>query len=524
MYIADPEIRSMLEMELNALNMYSVCANTRFERLICRDARISARYAFFYSSAREKDFERTKRAILNKAGHQDAFQAFLFIFAYPGERRGITDSILVLVGEGVIVIDATQIAMDQAVNEQYALNMAYASRYADNRDPAARAFTDRAYEALRPWTDRVVASPVQVYSRSNPKGSAYGSLQAFYDRIAADITRTYPYSPDTMDLDEFFYQTIGARYYVRPGYYAERVAIGGLKVGGADPSPEKTPEGLFDFVWGRDDGWDDPKYSGEKIVILKKAFDRTIKERFDEGASITFKEIFEAMRKPPYGLLPNVIGAILMGMFFRTWSHENLIWTNGFQQDVLDDSHLLSMVENGIHNQHTHYRNSLVDSIMPADGETSRLKEGISSIFGLDVSKSLFLSDLRFNLRIALEKLPYPILSVRYSNIGEADREFMGRLIEFAKHASDDDDRTAEDVLEACLSAAARTEDDLPRRIRAHLYGDKLREGFETMLRLHGIDPDEISADKLARMCNGHDEWKWIWQEESVIRGLCYDG
>ena len=514
MRTVDSELRSMVEMELNALSMFSMCTNTRFIRLICNDARVDSRYPFFFVSARPKEYERTKRSISAKFRGRDEYQAFLFVFAYPSESLCVGEGIISLIEKGITVIDATKTPMEQSVNEAYALNMAWSKRYANHDASVSEEYLDKAYEALRPWTEKVVSSPVRVYDRGNPCGSEYVSLQAFYDRITADTVRTYPWSPDTMDLDGAFYRTIGARYFVRDGYFGKHNT----------DAPERSPERVFDFAWGNDSAWDDPRYEGEKVVWLKKAFDGYIEERLGRGERLSFKEIFEYMRKPPYGLLPNVIGAILMGMFFRTWMRRNLIWTNGFQQDMLDESHLLSMIENGIHNQHTQYRNSLVDYIMLSDTTTSRLKESLTFIFDLDRERSLFLPDLRSNVRTALEGLPYPVVSMRYADISGADSVFIDRLIAFVRSASDDEDGDVDKALAECLDAAAEANDDLPRRVREYLHGDKLKEGFEAMLARHGARFDPARMDRLSGLCGGNNAWKWIWQEESVIREMRCDG
>ena len=133
-----------------------------------------------------------------------------------------------------------------------------------------------------------------------------------------------------------------------------------------------------------------------------------MEKRLEWGNKVSFKEIFEHMRQPPYGVLPNVIGAILTGMFFRTWRNRGLIWDNGLQQAVLDDELLLAMAENGLQNQNAFYRNALVDYIMPPDQRTSALMNAAIELFGLDRVATRFLTDLRSALRFAMEALlPY---------------------------------------------------------------------------------------------------------------------
>ena len=509
---ADREMRNMVEMELSALSIFSMCANTRFSKLICPDGRIRSRYFFYFVSSAQRETEKTIRSLQNKRAAQKGFKAIVVALAYPDGIRGLDESVLSLVGEDITVIDASGVPMQQELNEKYALGMVYYNLAFTGHAPDAEKYRDRAYEELRPWTEKLLSSPVVVHDREHPEGEVCPALSLFYERVIRDIFEKYPCSPDTMGLDGFFFLTLGSRFYVRDGFYGKMLSEWTVT------DPDRTPDRLFDFVWGDDSAWYDPRYAGEKVVILKQAFDRFLETHLENGEKVSFRQIFEYLREPPYGLLPNHIGAILMGMFFRTWRNRGLIWTNGFQQDVLDDSHLLAMVENGVHNQRTFYRNSLPDCIMLPDRRTSVLTDAAADIFGLDTGAGCFLSDLRSALRFAMEALPYPFLSVQYARIGSAEREAADGLLRFVRLTSDDADRGTEEELVDLLSSAFQRDTGLGARIKDCLYGDPLREGFVRMLEENGIDPAAVTAEKLRRVCGGRQEWKWIWREESIIR------
>ena len=519
MRLSESEIQSMVEMELSTMTLFSVCVNNRFTKLICPEGRIASRYAFYFMDpSEEKEYEKTKRSVLLKAGSQKAFHAFIFALAFRGEDQRVHESILSLIDEGldVRVIEAAGAGMEQEIRERYARNMVYYSLAGSKHNPDAAEHIDRAYGELKPWTEKLLSSPVTVYDKGHPEGAAYETLSSFYDQVLRENCEKYSCSPDTMDLDGFFFRNIGARYHVKDGYYGQILSPWEIT------DPERTPERLFDFVWGNDGAWYDPRYAGEKIVILKKAFDAFIEDRLKREEKVSFREIFEALREPPYGLLPNTIGAILMGMFFRTWRDRGLIWTNGFQQDVLDDAHMLAMIENGVHNQQTYYRNSLADTIMLPDRRTSVLMDAAADIFSLDREAVRFLPGLRSELRSAMEALPYPILCAQYADLCDPDWETIEDLIRFARLTSDSADEAYEDLVNR-LSSAFQGDAGLKERIKGALYGDSLRKGFFGMLEKNGMDPAAVTAEKLGRICCGHREWKWIWQEESIlseIRGM----
>ena len=509
------ELQRLAAMELSNLTANSIGSDFRFPKLMHIDERIVSRYNFFYAGARQKEIERTQRGLQKKLRNQKDYQSFVFAFAYPGQEPGIDETLISMAHGGITVIDATGTAMIQECNEQYALNMAASNPAGGPKSPAGSAYIDRAYEELRPWTDRLLSSPVTIYDGEHPEGEAFDTLQRFFDRALRDICEKYSVSPDTMGLDPFFYGLHSARYYVRDGYYGQRNTRWDSVT-----DPERTPDRLFAFAWNDDSAWDDPRYADEKIVILKKAFDACLEDRLAQEGKVSFAEIFEVLRKPPYGLIPNIIGAILMGMFFRTLRNRNLIWTNGFQQDVLDDAHLLTMVENGIHSQRSFYPNALVDYIMLPDQGTAVFPEAACEIFSLDREKTRFLPDLRAEIRHAMEGLPYPIVSALYADIGEADRETVDRLIRFVRRTSDHADGEDGSGLEDSLCAAFAADGSLPERIRACLYGEPLREGFLRMLEKNGMNGADLRPEALEKLCCGHREWKWIWQEESIIHGI----
>ena len=511
MMIPEHEFQSMLEIERAGLTLFSVCLNPLFRDQICPDRRISSRYPLFFASLKQGEFEKTRRSLSNKSKNHAGFRALVFVFAYPGETGGVNEGILDLVKENHIVIDATGVCMEEEVNDRYARNLVLYNWHNTRRDPTARAWLERAYGEMRGWTEKVAAAPVRVYDSNHPEGVVYDTLGAFYDGVLADTARTFPCSPDTLGLDNYFFQKAGARLKVKDGYYGRQVSPWEIT------DPQGTPERLFAPFWGKDNAWDDPAYAGEKVVILKKAFDTFVEARLEENGRVSFGEIFRALREPPYGLLPNYIGAILMGMFFRTWRAKGLIWSNGLQQEALDDAHLLAMVENGLQNQLNYYRNSLVDFIMlPGDG-LARLREACFRLFGMDPQANRFLPDLRSSLRFALEKLPWPILSMGYAQVGEDEKAFLEQLLALARATSDLENRASEEALVEALNAALQGSDGLVDRLREHLTEGKLQEGFAAMLRRHGLEMGQCNEGLQALRARS-PVWKWVWQEESIIR------
>ena len=93
-------------------------------------------------------------------------------------------------------------------------------------------------------------------------------------------------------------------------------------------------------------------------------------------------------------------------------------------------------------------------------------------------------------------------------------------LIRFVRLTSDDADKEHADDLVDRLSSAFRDDPGLIARMRECLYGSPLRDGFVRMLEANGIDPAGVTAEKLDHLCCGHREWKWIWQEETLVRYL----
>ena len=511
----EQEIQRMVEMELSNLTAFSMCTNPRFEKHFCRDERIRSRYYFYYvTPSGQRENEKTIRSLFDKASIRKDVKSFVFGVAFPDDEQGLDDSILSLADENITVIDATNTRMEQEANERYARNMVCYNLAGGRHDPAAEPYIEQAYEELRGWTDRLLSSPVTVYDGKHPEGAACETLEGFYNRILRENCEKYPFSPETMDLDGFFFQSVGARYYVRDGFYGQSHAQWNVT------DPERTPERLFAFAWGDDSAWYDPRYAGEKIVILKKAFDEAIENRLKKGGKVFFQDIFSFLREPPYGLLPNIIGAILTGMFFRTWRDRGLIWTNGIQQDVLDDAHLLAMIENGIHNQRTYYKNSLADSFMLPDQRLSALTDAACDIFRLDAGKKRYLPDLRSEVRFAMEELPYPVLSALYSDVAEADREIIDMLIRFVRLTSGNAEKADGDELVNNLCSAFSGDGGLKERIGACLHGEALRRGFIRMLEKNGLDPVRVTPETVEKMCSGRREWKWIWEEECIVRRI----
>ena len=157
---------------------------------------------------------------------------------------------------------------------------------------------------------------------------------------------------------------------------------------------------------------------------------------------------------------------------------------------------------------------------MLPDSGMAVFREAACEIFSLDREKVCFLPELRAEIRHAMEGLPYPIVSALYADIGEADRETVEKLIRFVRQTSDQagGEEGSEPANSLCASFSA--DGGLAARISTCLHGEPLREGFFRMLEKNGLNGADLKPETLEKLCCGHREWKWIWQEESVIHAI----
>ena len=517
---AAKEIEKLYELELSQFSIYSVSTNRRFPALICDDERIYARFSFFFCSAMTEELERMKKAIRRKTEINQKQSVFLFVIAYPGGASGVNRDLLSFVNDQVTLIDATAVPMESSVRERFARRMAQYAFRSSRHDEDAESDWDLAYEVMKEWTALVKKSPATVYDPAHPKGCGYGSLSLFYEKVLADIRLKYPHSPDFYGLSGFFYSPRLSKYYVKDGFFGKRMNAWETADG------ELTPETLEGFApeepagcapEGNDSDREGSAQMNESFRLLREHFESCLSDELSTHGRVSFQTLFDRLQEPPFGVLPNIIGAILTGFLFRPLKDRRLQWTNGFQQDVLDAEHILSMLESGICERATPHHNVLTDSIVLPDERYDAYLHGVTFVFDLSPDENRYPSDTVQGIRKKLETLPFPAVSFFYTDCSENDKAVFRHLLQLITAASDETDKGETGAILTCLCGAFQSDDALAARLKDALGEDSGKKAFVRMLAENGVNDPEKASAALSAMLDRFPARKWIWKEESII-------
>ena len=482
---SEQNLKKLQELELSSLSMFSITANRRFPPLLCDDARLHSRFFTFCVSSEAESLERARRSIEKKICAEGISGIFLYVFAFPGQRQGVKEEILSLLGEKIVLIDATAVPMDKSANESYAMHMGSYQFHRLQYDPEAEQYADAAYEELKDWADRVKSAPVTVYETPGEEGRRYESLNVFFEQQMERIKDKYPFAPDFFGLEPSLYEYRDAANYVGEGFYGQG--------GGA-----LEEEGKACFA------------------RLKKHFEEKLAEALRRDGRVSFSEMFAWLSASPYGLRPNRIGAVIVGMLFKTLAGRGLLWTNGFQQDLLDEAHLLSMAESGIAGLNAPHRHALADAIMVTGKEEDAFYDGMATAFCLEREETGFSSDLIAGIRKRLEEYPCPAAAFPYLETGDTEKKLLGQILALITLSSEEAGGDKEkELLEACKKEIL-TDNTLSLRLQELLKPVPLREAFTAMLKTAGCKEPEITAETLRKQLDQYPQRKWIWQETDI--------
>ncbi len=513
MAIDEMELQKTTEIELESFTFFSLISGEGFIERLFDDRKLISRMRLFMTSCNENEYYRNFRSMtkmFNIESQNDHICMQIF-FSLPKEMNEpkFTEKHLGPIQNNWIIVNAKEVVPDIEVFREYSKYRVLANYYKSE----SKQYINKAFEALQVWVDKVRRNPITVYTLQYPQGKKYDSFDMYFEEINERVKREYKYSPDNMDIAPELYTYYRLRDMVKIGYRGLSYEQYSNEIVKCDP--DKVPSVVFAPFWDNDDNWYKPEYSEEVIVVLKKELDRYLEQHLKEEGKVKFEDLFTHLMHPPYGLLPNEIGTIIMGMLLRSWKDRNLIWSNGHQYSVINDDKMISMIGNGIFNKRTPHKIYIPDYIMVPNEDMMRIYNESSKIFFLP-DEMLFSNEIRYYIRDNIEKIPYPLMALKYADVEDDIKKLCDLYLKYIRVSYDDSMETlsaVEDELK-CFFASDST---LADRFKTSMTDEILRNGMKKLLSDNNLDIDKLPADIFDSLNNGHVEWKWMWDEDVVI-------
>ena len=501
--IDEKTIKIYQDIEIRNFDFYSVCREKLFSERFCDDFRVIGRNRIYFAANVANEIQKTVNAISFWLSGRSNQKAILVLLSYPEElEKEKSEVSLDFLNDNIICIDSRNIRLDMKDVENYAY-YAGLSTYCDDHDlDGVKEYLEEAYRQLSDWIDKIRNAEVMIYE-GNEEGRKI-IVKDYFDVLLKEAQEKYYLSPETMDLNEHMYLSHSIREWVRCGFYelddeyAQRIG---------DPLPGE----VFSCVWHNDDDWYADENADEKIVQIKKECDRFIDQKLNEEGQIEFKEVFEHLKQPPYGLLSNVIGATICGMIMRSWANKGLSWSNGIHNDALDEEHLVSMIANALSDVKVLNRNRQPEYILRRIDELLPLFKASEKIFSLEQRKNWYAVDLRKAIREKLEMMEFPLWVLNYTEKDDDLKKAVDDYLDMARFISS---REVKDESIERLNTLFRNNEDLVLKLKDSIEND-MENGMKGFL-----EQNDLNLESYKKYRPDHDEWKWIWKQESLLEHL----
>jgi hypothetical protein len=289
------------------------------------------------------DFKKKMDALKNKdAGWH--FYAVLALAATESEALNFRTIIKKTIEEpeykNIVVIDALSTPLGMEAFEQYVDYSAMSMYYKGNNNQQANENARKAKDVIeRDWRTRIRDGQFIVFTYENQDGEKATGASAVQTIMQTRVLSRFKHVQDfTKGLTE-------TQLKITQGKQVAKYGIESAEVKGLIAGCEKTVLGK---VWGRKNYWEDDALSSDHIVIIKKAVDKLIADKFDNDGKISIGEIYD-MLETDFGFSPCNLSAFITGFLLKEYGDDPYRYMDAEgHRDAMSKDKLSEMIGNYI--------------------------------------------------------------------------------------------------------------------------------------------------------------------------------
>ena len=261
------------------------------------------------------DFKKVMDALKNKDADWH-FYAVLALAKTEEEAQSFRTIIKKTIADpeykNIAVIDALSTPLGLEAFEQYVDYSAMSMYYNGNNIQQSRENAKKAKDVLeRDWKNRIHDGQFIVYTYANQDGEKAAGAAAVQTIMQTIVLNRFKHIQDfTKGITETQLKLTSPKQVAKYG-------MGG-EVKGPIAGCEKTVLGK---VWTRKNYWEAEDLSSEHIVIIKKAVDRLIAEKFESSGKISIEEIYNCL-ETDFGFSVCNLSAFITGFLLKEYSSE----------------------------------------------------------------------------------------------------------------------------------------------------------------------------------------------------------
>lgn len=426
--------------------------------------------------------------------------------------------------ENLLFLDGTTNTFSSYL-DNYITNRAYSEYYLKSDKKQSAQFASYAQKNLASWREQVVGGQFSLYDVKHPNGQMRVSFDALTSLLQDYNREMFPFGIE--------------QYNVNPTMFT-RMSMGQ----GAECGLTETEKGSFtssnakmrlstalDGVWKvPGQYWEDPAKQGLIIVKIKQKIEKIIADGFDKNGRIDIIDIFDELRKPPYGLTASNLTAFVLGFALKEYASDRYFWSNGATRPMSVDL-MKGAIKNALDQSVSPKPNYRREAIVTMSEAMHMFLSGTATIFHESRENCGSVDAAAGVIRLGMKRMEFPIWCVKALLGKEAvqtDTAIIAQIIDkylgianiknYASNVTESD--LATEIGQAMMDNTALVTD-----LENLIISQKCREGMKVYL--DGYHEGELPAladsikdsgayvSEVKKKFNA-DEANWVWSAETA--------
>ena len=330
----------------------------------------------------------------------------------------------------LVFIDYSRNTLSEDKFQEWVLDKATSAYYQGADNDQAEEYASYANRILSDWRNEISKGGCVLYDAAHLTGQNIISTESLNNELLNIDIKCFRCGLEQYNVTDPMWLPSALKQGVENGLTEQ---IKGLY---RSSNSNTKIETALKSAWMTSEYW--KKSPAETISKIKVFVDGIVSKALDTKGRVSIRDIYEALKEPPYGFLPCNLTAFVIGFVMKEWVKDgNLSWSDDIQSTELTVDKFKEMVDEVIKLDNTpnsRYHDKYIVAMTP---EEKAFINTTSSIFKIDKENCSSTERTREAIRYSMKNLSFPLWSLLYYMDSEQGKELVSKMstpVEKMKH------------------------------------------------------------------------------------------
>lgn len=490
------------------------------------------RYIFEYASV--DDFEQKAGKAMQLAEENEQRLYVVMTFAKNEDeavviRKKIENTILQRPSTRVLFIDASMNTLGNKAYNEWVEHKATSAYFTGKDNDQSRQYATYANDVLKQWRERIADGHFRVYTIAAPTGENVANVDALIELLLETDRKIFYLGLEIYKVHDTMWQPNSMPLGVECGATQSLTGTYQNKKGTGKDKIYILEEALAG-AWNVADYWkSNPSLPISRIKVEVESF---VHKQFEERGRVAIRDIYEMLKKAPFGFLPCNFTAFAMGFLLKEYvGDSSYTWSNDTSSDLLTMEKFKEMVSEVIKLDITPNSRYIDKYIVTMTAEEKSFIDSTTMAFEIDKKLCPSIEVTRERIRARMIELGFPIWTLSYilHDIDlSTDKEIIEKLIrlygDIANNNQSTSGKTDSDIAmeigEICL-VNHNAPNDLKKLFTKEMCTKGMISYLGTyadgeLVKLAGEVKDDGAYVNAIRAKFDADAANWVWRQATV--------